>query len=99
MRLFAIYCFLLETSPTMDFADVVMNVMTSSIDEEPLPPEPLVEEEQVEELPLPPPPPTEDSEPVLPKPEVAMDTPSTTTNEKKMIFEKEKKGGCMMAII
>lgn len=86
------FCFPSDPSPTLDFADVGMDVMTSSIDEEPLPPEPLVEEEPVEELPLPPPPPTEDSEPVQPKPGVALDTQSTTTNKKRVIFEKEKKG-------
>nr|XP_022343403.1 unconventional myosin-XVI-like isoform X8 [Crassostrea virginica] len=71
------------------------DVMTTSLDDVPLPPEPLTELSPEEgELPLPPPPPVEDSEPVQTGNPVVMDMPSKSSKDenlkKKKIFEQEK---------
>ncbi|XP_056005733.1 unconventional myosin-XVI-like isoform X5 [Ostrea edulis] len=82
-----------DTSPPSNFADAGMNVMTSSLDDEPLPPPPY-EEEPLTELPLPPPPP-EDNELNQPLTPVVMETPSIAAGKenlnKRKMFEKEKK--------
>ncbi|XP_062569272.1 serine/arginine repetitive matrix protein 1-like [Saccostrea cucullata] len=80
-----------DTSPpaNSETLDVDVNVMTSSLDEVPLPPPPL-EDDPFNELPLPPPPLEEDDQ--LPPPVSEAPVPGVQENlKKRKIFEKEKK--------
>ena len=90
------FCFPVDTSPpTNNGGDD--DVMTTSLDDVPLPPEPLTELSPEEgELPLPPPPPVEDSEPVQIGNPVVRDMPFKSSKDEnlktKQIFEQEKNG-------